>query len=88
MAHTKNALKRVRQSAKNLARNRAGKALIATAKKRFTAAVEAGDKTKALENFNAYSSSLDKTAKRGIITKNTASRKKARASAKLVGLKG
>jgi ribosomal protein S20 len=44
-------------------------------------AVESKDKSKAMKEFSAFCSILDKSAKRGIIKPNTADRRKARAAA-------
>ena len=64
-------------------RNMSGRSVVRTSDKKFLAAVAAGDKTKALVEFSAYCSTLDKMAKRGIIPRNNADRKKARASARM-----
>ena len=45
-----------------------------------------GDKAKATEAFKSFCSTLDKTAKKGAISKNAADRRKARAAAKLNAL--
>ena len=51
-------------------------------KKLFKAA-DAGKKEDAEKEFKAFVSGLDKAVKKGIITKNTADRKKSRAQLKL-----
>jgi ribosomal protein S20 len=57
------------------------KSLIAGARKAFLAAVAGGDKAKVDESYRAFASVLDRSAKKGIIAKNNASRRKARAAA-------
>lgn len=74
------AVKRAHQAEKNQQRNRKEKASLLTQRRAFLAKVEAKDKPQAFESFKEYCSCLDKAAKKGIIKKNTADRKKARAS--------
>jgi small subunit ribosomal protein S20 len=81
MPNIKSAAKRAGQAEVRRLRNRSAKSSIATAKRVFLAAVESKDKKNAMDKFKALCSILDKSAKRGIITKNTADRGKARASA-------
>lgn len=80
MPNIKSAAKRAKQALVRRSKNRSGKAAIGTARRLFGKAVESNDKTLALKLFKEFCSLLDKTAKRGIITKNTADRKKSRAS--------
>lgn len=83
MAHTKSALKRARTSNENRLRNRAAVSLIKTNQKRLLEAVGSKDAKAALEAYKVYCTVLDKAAKKGCITKNTAVRKKARGAAAL-----
>ena len=83
MAHTKSAVKRAKTSAQNRNVNRSVKSGIAGVRKNFLAAVASGDKVKSEELCRQFSSILDRSAKRGIIAKNNASRRKARAAAHL-----
>jgi len=78
MANIKSAVKRAKQSEASRLRNRAGKSRLASSRKKVLAAIEAGNKEAAKAAFEAYTSVLDKTAKKGIIAKNNASRKKSR----------
>jgi small subunit ribosomal protein S20 len=87
MAHTKSAVKRSKTSAIKRDANRATKGEIASMRKKFLAAVEEGDKGKSAELCRVYASILDKAAKRGVIQANNASRRKARAAAKVAGIK-
>ena len=72
------AILKLKTAAKAHARNVAAKSRLKTLKKAFVAAADA---EKGPEAYAAYCSALDKAAKHGIIPKNTAIRKKARAGA-------
>ena len=87
MPNIKSAGKRAELAQLNMIKNRAVKSLILTTNKTFLKAVSEGDKKKAEEAFRAFCSILDKTAKRGIIKPNNASRNKSRAASKLKSLK-
>jgi len=78
MANIKSAVKRAKQAEVNRERNRAAKSRVLTARKKVLAAIQTGNKDEAMAAFSAYTSTLDKTAKKGIIAKNNASRKKSR----------
>ena len=73
------ARKRDRQNAKARARNSAVKARLHTEHKRLFKAADAGKQEDAEKDLKAFVSELDKAVKKGIITKNTANRKKSRA---------
>ena len=79
----RSARKRDRQAAKANKRNSATKARLHDEHKRLFKAADAGDKETAEKEFQSFVSRLDKAAKRGIITKNTASRKKSRAQKRI-----
>ena len=81
MAHTKSALKRARQSAKNRTANVAAAKAMKVARKALIDAVAKKDVEASKKAYAAYCSVLDKTSKRGIIARNQAVRKKARAAA-------
>lgn len=83
MAHSKSALKRNRQSIAANLRNRSAKSALLTLRKKVLATIDAGKKEDAAKLFIEYTSLLDKTAKRGIIKKNNASRKKSRMALKI-----
>ena len=72
MANSKSAAKRARQSPKRTLRNRSVNNSLRSLSKRHTAG---GGKT---EDSRALVSALDKAAKRGVIHKNAAKRRKAR----------
>ena len=72
MANTKSAAKRARQTERRALRNRQALSRIRTLSKRAgSASAQAGD-------FTALISAIDKAAKRGIIHRNDAVRRKAR----------
>ena len=77
------ARKRDRQNAKANKRNSLAKAKLHDTHKKLFKAADAGDKATAEKKFKEVVSGLDKAAKRGIITKNTADRKKSRAQLRL-----
>lgn len=76
MAHSKQALKRVRQSERNRLLNKAKMTRLKSAVKKIMAAVESGNKTEAMKLLDAVCATIDKAAKADVIHKNTASRKK------------
>ena len=86
MPNIESARKRVRQSAKRNKRNRAAKSTVSTSRKSLLEAVEGGNKGEALKLFAEYSSSLDKSVKKGILKANNASRKKSRIQVRLNAL--
>jgi small subunit ribosomal protein S20 len=80
MAHTKSAKKRAKTSAKKQVANRAARSMIKTIRKKLLEAVSAKTVEASEVALRAYCSALDKSAKRGIITRNNAIRKKTRAT--------
>ena len=87
MANTRSAAKRARQTQVRTLRNRRVLTGIRSQQKKLSVAVAAGDEKRVALEFAALASHLDKAARRGIIHKNLASRKKARATKKLVAAK-
>ena len=87
MAHSLSAKKRVRQNAKRRAINRARKTTVKANLKGINAAITAGDKKTATEQFKAVIKNLDKTAARKTIHKNRAARLKSRLAKKINKLK-
>jgi small subunit ribosomal protein S20 len=63
--------------------NRASKSRMRTALRELRSALAQGDKAAAESKLRAATSVLDKSAQKGIIHKNTASRYKARLAARL-----
>lgn len=78
MPNIKSAAKRVKTAAKANLRNRSVKSELLTYRKKVEAAIAGGDKTAAFAAVSAYASKLDKAAKKGVIKRNTADRKKSR----------
>ncbi len=87
MAHSKQALKRHRQSEEDRLRNKAGRSVIKSFQTQFKAALAGKDAAKADALYRKYCSALDKAVKKGIIKKGQAVRKKGRASDHLRALK-
>ena len=73
------ARKRDRQNAKANKRNTLVKARLHNEHKKLFKKADAGDKEAAEKDLKAFVSELDKAVKKGIISKNTANRKKSRA---------
>ncbi len=86
MANTKGgraARKRDRQNEKSRQRNASCRAKLHDSHKKLFKAADAGAKDDAAKKFKEFVSGLDKAVKKGIISKNTADRKKSRAQLKL-----
>ena len=81
MPNSRSAAKRLRQNAVLKERNKAIKSAMKTQIKAVMTAVSEGDFEKADTEFRAASKKLDRAGARGIIHRNTASRKKSRISA-------
>ena len=81
MANIKSAKKRIKVIETKTLRNKMVKSKLKTIIKKFEAAVASGDKAKAAEELKVVTSELSKAAAKGILHKNTASRKISRLSA-------
>ena len=77
------ARKRDRQNEKARKRNSVCKAKLHDAHKKLFKLADAGSKEEAEKKLQEFVSSLDKAVKRGVITRNTADRKKSRAQLKV-----
>ncbi len=75
MANHKSALKRAKQNEVRRLRNKATKSLIKSSVKNVIAAKEAGDDETAMLLLRKAQSTIAKAAKKGVLHKNTASRK-------------
>jgi len=75
VAHSLSAKKRIRQNAKRRAKNRGRKRVVKEDIREFEAAVAGGDKTKAAEALKVAMKQLSKTAAKGTLHKNAASRR-------------
>ncbi len=83
MANHFSALKRARQTEKKTTVNRANTSRMRTALRELHTAVAAGDKAAAEAGYRKAVAVLDRSAKKGVIHKNTASRYKSRLAARL-----
>jgi small subunit ribosomal protein S20 len=81
MANTKSAAKRVRQTLKQSLRNRSVVTRLRTMQKQVRSS-----ETPNLDGIRAVISAIDKAAKRGIIHRNAANRRKARLNKVLVAV--
>lgn len=81
MANIKSAKKRIKVIETKTLRNKMIKSKLKTLIKKLEAAVEADDKKEAAEQLKVCTSELSKAAAKGILHKNTASRKISRLSA-------
>ncbi|MCM1179042.1 MAG: 30S ribosomal protein S20 [Clostridium sp.] len=81
MANIKSAKKRIKVIEKKTLRNKMIKSKLKTIIKKFEAAVASGDKALAQEQLKVCTSELSKAASKGVLHKNTASRKISRLAA-------
>lgn len=87
MANTKSAAKSARKSIVRRERNAGVITGLKTEQKKFRAALAGGNADSAKAEFLKLTSALDKAAKRGIIHRNVADRKKSRLTKALVKAK-
>lgn len=87
MPNIKSAIKRVSVIEKKTAQNNMIKTGYRTAVKKFESAVEAGNKEEATATFTAAVKKIDQACTKGVIKKNTASRKKSNLAKKLNEMK-
>jgi small subunit ribosomal protein S20 len=80
LANHPSALKRARQNLKRRERNRSAKTQIKNIVKTVRSAVDENSKEVALKELNSAKSLINKTARKGIIHRNTAARKISRLS--------
>ena len=83
MANHFSALKRARQTETKTTRNRANKSRLRGALRSLREAIAKGDKEGAQTAYRATVSVVDKGVQKGVLHKNTASRYKARLSARV-----
>jgi small subunit ribosomal protein S20 len=86
MANIRSAAKRAKQTAQRTLRNKSVLTGLKSQQKKLTAAVASGDREKAQGELNVLASQLDKAAKRGIVHKNLANRRKSRAAKAAAGV--
>lgn len=83
MPNIKSAIKRTRVIETKTRRNKMIKSATRTTTRNFLEAIEAGDKSKAEENFKLAVKKIDQACSKGVIKKNTAARKKSVLAKKL-----
>ena len=83
MPNIKSSAKRDQLAKARNAKNKAEKSALKTTVKKFSAAVESGDKTAAAASFKAAVKAVDKAAGKNLIHKNNAANKKSKMAAKL-----
>jgi small subunit ribosomal protein S20 len=83
LANIKSQIKRNRQNEKRRQHNRIYRGSSRTFVKKALVAIEAGDKAAAAEAVQTAIKGLDRSAQKGVIHKNNASRRKSRLMAKL-----
>lgn len=86
MANIRSAKKRIRQTQRRTAVNHSRKNRIRTFIKKVESAIATGDKTAATEAFRAAQPELHRGVTRGVVAKNTASRKLSRLNARIKAL--
>jgi small subunit ribosomal protein S20 len=86
MPNIKSAKKRLRTSARKTQENRVVRSRINTVRRKLVEAVEAGDAAGAETAYRSFCSALDKAVKKGAIKANNASRRKARAAARVAAV--
>lgn len=87
MANIKSSEKSARQSLKRRALNASVTTAIKSRQKKLRATLAGGDAAASKAEFDALSSALDKAAKRGIIHRNAANRRKSRLAKALAAAK-
>ena len=87
MAHSRTAKKRVRQNATSRALNRWRLRDMREAFKEFNEQVLHGNSKTAAESFKKAVKVIDRSAQKGVIHKNQASRRKSRMNARLKAMK-
>ncbi|MGC8523060.1 MAG: 30S ribosomal protein S20 [Acidibrevibacterium sp.] len=86
MANTASARKRIRQTARRTERNRARKSRVRTFIRKVEAAIAGGDKEAAVTALRLAEPELQRAAGKGVLPKNTASRKISRLAARIKAL--
>ena len=86
MPNIHSAVKRMRVAEKARLRNKSAKSKISTIRRQLFKVCAANNVDKSRQVFSDYCSALDKAAIKGIVKKNTAIRRKRRASARLSAL--
>ena len=83
MANTASARKRIRQTEKRTARNRARRSRVRTFLRKVETAISGGDKAQAQDAFRLAQPELHRAATKGVFHSNTVARKLSRLSARI-----
>jgi small subunit ribosomal protein S20 len=83
MANNASARKRIRQTEKRTARNKARKSRVRSFLRKVEEAVASGDKAAAQEAFRAAQPEMQRAATKGVVHANTVARKLSRLSARV-----
>ena len=83
MPNTKSAIRRTRANERKRLNNRTTLSRVRKAEKAYQAAVAAGKKDEATNALRSVASAYDKAAKKGVIKRGTADRKKSRLTVRL-----
>jgi small subunit ribosomal protein S20 len=86
MANHKSAEKRIRQTEKRTAVNRARRSRIRTFVKNVEEAIASGDKNAALDAFKKAQPEMQRGVTKGVLHRNTVARKISRLNARIVSL--
>ncbi|MGI9129477.1 MAG: 30S ribosomal protein S20 [Roseomonas sp.] len=86
MANNDSARKRIRQTEKRTARNKARKSRVRSFVRKVEEAVASGDKAAAQEAFRAAQPEMQRAATKGVVHANTVARKLSRLSARVKNL--
>ena len=78
MANTKSAAKQARAAVRRRSRNRVQISTVRTSEKKIRALAKAGKTDEAAKLLPKFQSEIDRAAKKGVVHKNTASRKVSR----------
>jgi len=87
MPITASAQRRMRNSARRQTQNKSIKSRLKTLERSYQAAVTSGNKEAATAALSVVHSALDKAAKKGVVPRSTASRKKSRLALRLAKAK-
>jgi len=87
MANLRSTKKDIRRSERRKERNSAQKTTMRTYAKNILKSLKSGNKEEATSLFNTYASLVDKAAKKNIIHKKNADRKKSRMAQKISSIK-
>ena len=88
MANTDSARKRIRQTEKRTARNRARRSRVRTFLRKVEAAISGGDQAQARDAFRLAQPELHRAVTKGVLHRNTVARKLSRLSARIKALGG